>query len=630
MPLTKLQFKPGINRDITSYSNEGGWIDSEKIRFRLGFPEKIGGWIKFSAATFLGTCRALHAFVSLGGAKYLGMGTNLKYYVELGTAYSDITPIRKTSTNSITFAKVADGSPLLTVTDSSNGSVENDFVTFSGAVSLGGVITAAVLNQEYQIVSVTNGNVYVISAKDISGDTVNANSSDTGNGGSGVDGLYQINVGLDTEVGGTGWGAGVWSRGTWGSGTDLSTVSELRLWSHDNYGEDLLINPRDGGIFYWDSSQGTTVRAVEIGAINGASDTPTVAKQIMVSDNNRHVIAFGTNTIGTLTQDPLLIRFSDQENYLDWTPTAINGAGDLRIGSGSNFVCAVETKREILIWTNSGVHSMRYLGAPFSFGIQPLATGITIMGPNATAAVNDLVFWMGKDSFYIYEGQTKQLNCTVKEEVFGNFNSSQSTKVCAGINSEFNEVIWFFCSNDNSVANGGTGENDKYVIYNYAEQIWYYGTLSRTVFLDRGLREFPTAASAGYLYNHEVGCDDDGAAMSSSLESSPVDAGEGDKFVSINKIIPDFMFNGSTVDAPSVDMTMSMKNYPGSSYGQAETNSVALTGSSTTTVPFEQFTEKADIRLRGRSWAVKVSSTGQGVQWRLGSPRINLRPDGRR
>tara|TARA_R100001377_G_scaffold75708_1_gene52382 strand:- start:402 stop:2294 length:1893 start_codon:yes stop_codon:yes gene_type:complete len=630
MPLTKLQFKPGINRDITSYSNEGGWVDSEKIRFRLGFPEKIGGWVKYSTNTFLGTCRALHTWVALNGTKYLGLGTNLKYYVEIGGSYGDITPIRKTSTNTITFAKVLNGSPLLNVTDSSNGSVENDFVTFSGAATLGGVITAEVLNQEYQIVSVTNGNVYVISAKDTSGGTVNANSSDTGNGGSGVDGLYQINVGLDTQVGGPGWGAGTWGRLEWGAGTDLTTVTELRLWSHDNYGEDLLINPRDGGIYYWDSSSGTTTRAVEIGSVSGASETPTVAKQIMVSDNNRHVIAFGTNTINTSVQDPLLIRFSDQENYLDWDPQVTNSAGDLRIGSGSSFVRAIETKREILIWTNSSLHSMSFLGAPFTFGITPLSTGITIMSSNAIAAVNDIVFWMGKDSFYMYDGQTKQLPCSVKEQVFFNFNEQQEQKVFAGVNSEFNEITWFYCSKDNSTANGGTGENDKYVTFNYGENVWYYGTLSRTSFMDRGLQSNPIAASSGYLYNHEVGYDDDGSAMTASLESSPIDIGDGEKFVSINEIIPDFTFNGSTEASPTVNMTLSMQNFPGSSYSQASTNLTTLTASSTTTVPFEQFTQKANIRLRGRSFALKVDSTGSGVRWRLGSPRINLREDGRR
>jgi hypothetical protein len=631
MPLTKLQFRPGINRDVTSYSNEGGWVDSEKVRFRLGFPEKIGGWVKYSSNVFLGTCRALHTWVTLNGTQYLGLGTHLKYYIEIGQSFNDITPIRKTSTNSITFA-ATNGSSTITVTDSSNGVVENDFVTFSGAVSLGGLITADVLNQEYQVIGVTDANTYTITAKDTSGVTVTANSSDSGNGGSGVDGSYQINVGLDTEVGGTGWGAGTWGRSTWGSGTDISTTTELRLWSHDNFGEDLLINPRDGAIYYWDASATNplTVRAVEIGTVSGASDTPTIAKQVMVSDNSRHVIAFGTNTINTTTQDSLLIRFSDQESFLDWTPQATNSAGDLRIGSGSNFVRAIETKREILIWTNSSLQTMQYLGPPFIFGIQPLASNITIMGANAVAAVEDVVFWMGKDCFYIYDGQTKQLPCTVKEQVFFNFNSGQEEKVYAGINSEFSEVTWFYCYDDNSVANGGDGQNNKYVTYNYAENLWYYGTMSRSAFMDRGLRSFPTAAESGYLYSHEVGYDEDGSAMSASLESSPIDIGEGEKLVSISRIIPDFTFQGSTTEAPAVNMTMSMQDYPGSSYGQAETSATTLSASSTTTVPFEQFTQKADIRLRGRSFALKVASSDVGVRWRLGSPRLNVREDGRR
>jgi len=631
MPLTKLQFKPGINRDVTSYSNEGGWVDSDKVRFRLGFPEKIGGWVKYSSNAFLGTCRALHTWVTLNGTQYLGLGTHLKYYLEIGQSFSDITPIRKTSTNSITFA-ATDGSSTLTVTDSSNASVVNDFVTFSGAASLGGLVTAAVLNQEYQIIGITSANVYTITAKSTAGVTVTANSSDSGNGGSGVDGLYQLNVGLDTEVGGTGWGAGTWGRSTWGSGADITSVTSLRLWSHDNFGEDLLINPRDGGVYYWDASVSNafTTRAVDLVDISGASDVPTVAKQIMVSDNSRHVIAFGTNTINTAVQDSLLIRFSDQESFLDWTPKATNSAGDLRIGSGSNFVRAIETKREILIWTNSSLQTMQYLGPPFVFGIQPLASNITIMGANAVAAVEDVVFWMGKDCFYQYNGQTKQLPCTVKEEVFFNFNAGQEEKVYAGINSEFSEVTWFYCSDDNSVSNGGDGQNNKYVTYNYAENLWYYGTMDRSAFMDRGLRTFPTATEDGYLYSHEVGYDEDGVAMTATLESSPIDIGEGEKLVSISRIVPDFTFQGSTTSAPVVDMTMSMQNYPGDSYGQSETNSTTLTGSSTTTVPFEQFTQKADIRLRGRSFALKVSSTGEGVRWRLGSPRISLREDGRR
>ena len=632
MPLTKLKFRPGINRDVTSYSNEGGWVDSDKVRFRLGFPEKIGGWVKYSTATFLGTCRSLHAWVSQVSDQYLGIGTELKFYIESGQAFYDVTPIRKVSTNSITFAAV-DGSSTLTVTDTASLTVQNDFVTFAGAVSLGGVITAAVLNQEYQVLTVINANSYTVTAKDTSGSAVLANSSDTGNGGSGVDGSYQINVGLDTGVGGTGWGAGTWGRSTWGSASDLSTTAELRLWSQDNFGEDLLINPRDAGIYYWDQSGGLAARAVDIAGADfssQASDPPIIAKQIMVADNSRHVIAFGTNTLGSGVQDPLLIRFSSQESFLDWSPSPTNSAGDLLIGSGSTFIRALETKREILVWTNSSLHTMQYLGAPYFFGIQPLSNSITIMAPNATIAVDDAVFWMGQDTFYLYEGTVKQLPCTVKNKVFSNFNYQQRDKVYGGLNSEFSEVTWFYCSNTNSTANGGDGQNDSYVTFNYSEGVWYYGNLSRSAFMDRGIREYPTATYNGNIFSHEVGYDADGTAMASSIESSPMDIGEGDRFMAISKIIPDFSFVGSTEGDPSVSMTMSMQDYPGSSYGQTGSDTVALTSSSTTTLPFEQFTQKADVRLRGRSVALKVTSSDLGVSWRLGTPRIDTRTDGRR
>ena len=365
MPLTKLQFRPGINRDITSYSNEGGWVDCDKVRFRLGYPEVIGGWEKYSQNTYLGTARALFNWVALDGSDFLGVGTNLKYYIEQGQAFYDITPIRATTTNGITFA-ATDGSSTITATDTGHGAVQGDFVTIAGAVSLGGLVTAAVLNQEYQIDSVPTANTYTFTAKDTTGATVTANASDSGNGGSGVDGVYQINAGLNTGVGGNGWGAGTWGRGTWGSGAAIGVTTSLRMWSHDNFGEDLLINPRDGAIFYWDKSSGVTTRAVAIGTVSGADSTPITAKQIMVSDVDRHVIAFGTNPIGSAIQDPLLIRFSDQESLTDWNPKATNTAGDLRIGSGSEFVKAIETKREIIIFTDSSVHSMQFIGAPFT------------------------------------------------------------------------------------------------------------------------------------------------------------------------------------------------------------------------------------------------------------------------
>jgi hypothetical protein len=628
VPLTKLQFKPGINRDVTSYSNEGGWVDCDKVRFRQGYPEVIGGWEKYSPETYIGTVRGLHNWVALDGGDLLGLGTESKYYVEQGQQFYDVTPIRKTSTNSITFA-ATNGSSTITVTDANHLAVQGDFVTISGATSLGGLVTAAVLNQEYQIDSVPTANTYTIIAKDTTGATVTANASDSGNGGSGVDGVYQINSGLNTGVGGTGWGAGTWGRGTWGSAATQTVATQLRIWSHDNFGEDLLINPRDAGIFYWDKSDGLTSRAVNISTLGGASDVPTICKQVMVSDVDRHVIAFGADTINTGEQDPLLIRFSSQETATDWTPKATNTAGDLRIGAGSEFVRAVETKREIIIFTDSSMHSMQFIGPPFTFGIQPLATNITIMGPNAPVAVNDAIFWMGRQNFYLYDGQTKQLPCTVKERVFFDFDYDQADKVYGSAISEFGEIIWFYTSNTNSLANGGTGENDRYVIYNYQEGVWYYGDLGRSAFLDRGIRTFPIGAADNYLFNHETGYTDDGAVMTSRLESSPIDMGDGDFFTSIRRVIPDFTFNGSTTPDPTVNLTLQSNNFPGGNYLQTELSKVDRTAT-TTTVPFEQFTNKADVRLRGRAFTLKVDCATAGVRWRLGSPRVDLRQDGRR
>lgn len=628
MPLTKLLFKPGINRDVTSYTNEGGWVDCDRVRFRLGFPEIIGGWEKYSTNTYVGTARGLFNWSALDGSNLLGLGTEVKYYIEEGQQFYDITPIRKTSTNSITFA-ATNGSSTITVTDSNHGAVTGDHVTISDAVSLGGNVTAAVLNQEYQITSAPTSNTYTFEAKDTSGATVTANASDSGNGGSGVDGVYQINSGLANGVGGTGWGAGTWGRGTWGSAASIGVTTQLRLWSHDNFGENLIINPRDGAIYYWIKDDGLSNRAREIGTIGGANETPVIAKQILVSDVDRHVIAFGTNPVGSTTQDPLLIRFSDQENVLDWNPTATNTAGDLRIGTGSQFVKAIETKREIVVFTNSSVHSMQFIGAPFTFGIQPLASNITIMGPNAAVAVEDAVFWMGKQNFYLYDGKTQQLPCTVTEHVFFDFDFDQFEKVYAGIISEFSEVIWFYTSNSNSLANGGDGENDRYVIFNYAENLWYYGDLGRTAFIDRGIRDFPIGAANNYLYNHESGYTDDGSALTASIESSPIDIGEGDKFSFVRRIIPDFTFTGSTNSDPTVNVTLQTNNFPGGSYLQSDLANVDRTATSTT-VPFEQFTNKADVRLRGRSFSIKVDSSSAGTRWRLGSPRVDLRMDGRR
>lgn len=707
MPLTKLQFKPGINREITKYSNEGGWVDCDKIRFRFGYPEKFGGWEKMSTNTYQGTARRLHNWLALDGSNFLGVGTHLKYYIEEGGTFNDITPVRSSTTNSTTFS-ATNGSANITVTETNHGAAENDFVTFSQAVSLGGNVTATILNAEHQIVSVTNANTYVITV------SVTANASDSGNGGSATDAEYQVTVGLDSQVGGTGWGAGLFGGTTagaltttlaedldnsetgvdvadetgittdndvilvgeelmivtattddntltvarghsgttatthsngatvrlavgnassdddftgWGISAVSGTTREIRTWSHDNFGEDLLINPRDGAVYLWDKTNGLSTRAVELSTLAGAANTPTVAKQVLVSDIDRHVLCFGTNTYGTTTQDPLLIRWSNQESVSNWTISSDTTAGSLRLGSGSEFVQAVETKREILVYTDTSLHSLRFIGGDFVFGIQQIASNITIMGPKAAVSTEDFVFWMGRDSFYVYAGGTQTLPCTVKDKVFLDFNNQQRDKVVAGINSEFGEVIWFYPSETNSLNNGGTGDIDKYVVYNYNEKVWYFGNLSRTAWIDRGIRNFPIAASSSYLYNHETGYDDDGSAMTSFIESAPMDIGDGDRFSLVQKVIPDLTFEGSVNQStPVANFTLKARNEPGEDYGNTSAGSTTRTATS----PVELFTNQIDLRARGRSFALRVDSDATGMKWKLGSPRVSIRPDGRR
>lgn len=641
MPLTKLQFRPGVNRETTSYTNEGGWFDCDKIRFRFGTPEKIGGWERFSGQSFLGTCRALHPFVAVDGSSFLGVGTHLKYYINEGGGFNDITPLRATTAaGDVTFS-AANGSSTLTITDTDHGANDFDFVTFSGAVSLGGTVTAEVLNQEYQISHVIGVDSYEVLAREVaslntitvdgqySPTLVIANASDTGDGGASVVGAYQATVGLDTTVSGTGWGAGLWSRSTWGSGASLVALGDtLRIWSHDNFGEDLIINVRNGGIYYWDKSTSSVPfeRAVEMSQLAGADPTtPTIAKQVMISDRDRHVIVFGTDSQTEIgVQDPLLIRFSDQENPLVWAAQATNTAGDLRIGTGSEIITALETRQQILVFTDQSLHAMQYLGPPFTFGIQLISENITIAGPLSAIAVDDMVFWMGDQEFYMYSGQVQKLPCSVRSYVFNDFNQSQAQKITCGINSAFSEVWWFYPSASSDTV-------DKYVVYNYQEKVWYYGTLERTAWLDRGIGQYPISASLdGYLYYHEFGSDDGSvnppSAINSYIESSQMSMGTGDNFMLLSRLIPDITFTGSTSPTPAVDFTLETRRFPGSEYNQVMPSSVIRTA----TVPVEQFTEQVHLRLRGRSFALKVSSAETGVEWRLGTPRVELRPDGRR
>ena len=640
MPLTKLQFRPGVNRETTSYTNEGGWFDCDKIRFRFGTPEKIGGWAKKSGRSYLGTARALHPFVALDGTQFLGVGTHLKYYIDEGGGFNDITPLRvSTAAGDVVFS-ATDGSSTITATDSNHGALAGDFVTFSGAVSLGGTITAAVLNQEYEIVTVTSVNAYTFVARTVSTIAANtvdgvlvyvpvvANSSDSGNGGGSIIGAYQVNIGLDTTVSGTGWGAGTWGRDTWGSNASLLVSgSTLRIWTHDNLGEDLLINVRDAGIFYWDKSARSSpfLPAQALSDLSTDVTTPTIAKQVLVSDVDRHTIVFGCdaqNDIGV--QDPLLIRFSDQANPLVWQSLATNTAGDLRLGSGSEIIMAVETKQQIMVWTDSSLHAMQFIGPPFTFGITQVAENITIASPLSAAAVDDNIYWMGVEDFYIYSGQVQKLPCSVRSYVFDDFNSAQSEKVCAGVNSSFSEIWWFYPS-------ASSAENDKYVVFNYQEQVWYYGELNRTAWLDRGITSNPVGASTdNYLYLQESGFDDGStspvSAVTSYIESSQMDIGDGDHFVFLKRLIPDITFSDSTATAPSANFTLEARNFPGENYTNSDTNSVIRSS----TVPVEQFTNVVNLRLRGRSFALKVESVDTGVGWRLGSPRVDMQQDGRR
>ena len=616
MPLSKVQFNPGGDKEGTEYTADAGWFDSDKIRFRKGRPEKIGGWQKYITDAFLGIARSLHSWSSLESIKYIGVGTNLKFYVAEGASFNDVTPIRSTtSAGDVTFA-ATNGSSTITVSDTAHGAVVNDFVTFSDAATLGGNITATVLNQEYQIASVPNTSSYTIVAKDTSGSEVTANSSDTGNGGSSTVGAYQINTGLNAFVSGTGGGAGAWGSATWGSATSVSAAGQLRLFSQDNFGEDLIFNPRGGGIYYWDESSGTGNRAINATALAGASNVPTVALQVMVSDIDQHVIAFGTNPIGSSNIDPLFVRFSDQENAADWTPTATNTAGGVRINSGSEIIGAVQARQEILIWTDVSLHSMRFVGSPFIFEFTRLSTDVSMISPNAAVNARGAVYFMDRGNFYVYNGSVQPLPCSVKEHVFSNLNQDQAFKVFAAENNAFNEVIWFY-----PIGTGNT-EVSNYVSYNYAENLWAVGTLARGTWIGYGGRKKPLATTAidggsNYLYEHEVGFDDDDQPMTAFIESGDLELGDGEYFMYMSRILPDFTFSGNSSDA-SADIVVKGSNFPLESSTTISTSTV--TPSST----------QSFIRNRARHAVVRIESSGSGYGWRLGTLRFDMRQDGRR
>jgi hypothetical protein len=693
MPLQKLQFTPGIYQDGSRYSTSGAWSDADKVRFRANLPEKIGGWQRAVLEQFLGTCRHMLPFSDLTGNFFLGVGTNLKYYIERGGSFYDITPLRATITETDPFS-TTNGSTTVVVTIPNHGAFLGDFVTFSGASAVGGLT----LNGEFQIVDVLTSSTFTITSLTA--------ASSTATGGGSVTAIFQTNTGLDTTLYGNGWGAGTWGgvlpgtsvtftgsisgttltvsavvagtlgigqlitgtgvsasppgssatyitglgTGTGGVGTYTVSVSQtvssttmfafsgtgwgvasntqiagtrLRLWSSDNFGQDLIINPRDEAIYYWDNSTGLGTRAVELSTLPGASDVPAIARQILVSDLDRKVLAFGCTDLVTGIQDRLLIRWSSTEDPANWTPLETNSAGGIRIPGGSEFVAAVETKQEILVWTDDSVHSLRYVGAPFEYSINRI--GMTsLAAPYAVVSANDVVFWMGSNGFFQWDGRIAGLPCTVKDFVFNDINLNQAEKIVSGSNMSFNEVWWFYPSLNSS-------ENDRYVLYNYNEKVWSVGTLARTAWIDRGLEDFPRAASPDqYIYFHEFGQDDGSTNPPSPIvayvESSPTEIGQGDQFGFVWRMIPDVDFRNSANSNATVNFILKAQDYSGGNFTQSSNNNTTRTA----TVPITQFTEQTFFRLRGRMLTIRLESDEVGVAWRIGVPRIDVRSDGRR
>ena len=745
MPLQTLKFRPGVNRENTSYTNEGGYYASNKIRFRSGQPEKIGGWaadtgttvstLKPPTGVLWGVTRGLWNWLNSTGYNLLALGTNLKYYIQNGTNGSsyDITPLRTTTAaGEVTFA-ATNGSPIITVTDVAHGAQAGDFVTFSGAVSLGGNITAAVLNAEFQIATYVSSNQYTVVA------SVNANASDSGNGGSAAIGAYQITTGTDVFTQNVGWGAGTWggivfgtatnqldgainnsvttitvdstaafsaagnilidsenisytsksstqflgcTRGLSGTGSgaaaahaDNATVVQsttftgwgspaatgigiqLRLWSQSNFGEDLIFNARGGALYYWANaaSASTFNRGQDLGPSTGIvtktgtittdSACPTVANFVMVSDASRFVLAFGVNEEGSAIQDPLLIRWSDQESFAEWIPAVTNQAGSYRLSHGSQIVTAMQTRQEILVLTDSAIYSMQYLGPPYVWSFQIMGDNISIAGPNAIATANNITYWMGTDKFYMYSGRVQTLPSTLREYVFNDINLEQSYQFCAGTNEGYSEIWWQYCSANSTVV-------DRYVIYNHLENTWYYGnwdnyqnvSQGRTAWLDSSLRAFPMATTYGVaggnsntqLLYHENGVDDGTVNPSvpivAQVTSSDFDIGDGHNFGFVWRLIPDLTFDGSNVNQPTALFTVLPRANSGAPYGPSNNPDVVSTQNyqNQRTYAIQEFTQQVYVRIRGRQMAFKVSSTELGVQWQLGVTRIDIRPDGRR
>ena len=688
MPLKKILLKPGVNQENTRYTNENGWYISEKVRFRQGTPEKIGGWQRISPYTFQGICRLLWNWVTLSFDNLLAVGTNLKFYIERGGVYNDITPIRETATltNPFTTNITAGTANRVLVTDASHGAKNNDFVTFSGASAVGGLT----LNGNYQIANVTT-NTYTITAA--------SNATSVATGGGTVTAKYEINVGPAIQGAVIGWGSGAWGQGAWGVG--VSGTERLRLWEAQNWGEDLVFGYRGGALYYWDATNGVSTRGVALNAIGGnvtftsasptvvtfssillsegtavkfdasssmpsgitagttyylrnvdgatanisaaptgalvnaAStgsgvyvsdlvDVPTKQNGMIVSDTSRFLLLFGTTAYGSAVLDPMLIRWSNQESVVDWIPAVTNQAGSLRLSHGSQIITELQTRQEILVWTDSALYSLLYFGPPFVWGSQLLADNISIVSLNATAVASNVVYWMGVDKFYTYNGRVQTLRCDLRRYVFSDINVSQLDQIFASTNEGFNEIWWFYCSANSTVI-------DKYVVYNYAEDIWYYGLMGRTAWIDSGLRNYPEAATYNYnIVDHEYGVDDNATgtpvAIEAYIESAEFDIEDGQNFGFVWRMVPDLTFQGSTAQNPQVTMTLYGMNGSGSGFNIEAAKAV----SQTSTATIEQFTNIIYTRIRGRQMIMKVGSSGLGTTWQLGAPRIDIKQDGQR
>ena len=618
MALAKVTFAPGINKEGTQYSAGPTWYDCDKVRFRQGLPEKIGGWAKYSGDAIKGVTRSLFDWSTSGAQNYLGIGTNLKFYVEQGSLYFDITPIRETTAaGDATFAAV-DGDATLTVTEASHGASVGDFVTFSGAASLGGNIVAAVINHEYQIASIIDGNDYTVEATDAAGVTVTANAFDTGDSGASTVAEYQIQIGTNNYVGSTGYGVGNWGSAPWGGGGALSFAGQLRLYSQDKFANDLIFNPRGGSVFFWDESGGTGTRAVDLSTLGGASDTPTVALQVMVSSVDRHVICFGVNPLGSGNLDPLLVRWSTQESAAIWTPTSTNTAGGQVLSGGKAIVGAVKARQEILIFTETTIHSMRYAGAPFVYQFSVLSENVSCLSPKGMVTVGDMVYFISLKGFYVYRGAVQPLTCPVFDYVFSNIDRGQLYKVFATSNTDNYEVTWFYPSG------GPDAEITNYVTFNYKEQVWSVGTMVRGAWIEANTKSYPIAASAdtanidtNYLYNQEFGYDADGVEILPHIESGSLSIADGEQFAFMKRVIPDFRWKGMEENA---DLTISIKgnDFP------LEDETTRATGAVTNT------TKQNHVRVRAREVVLRIDGEGLGYGWTMGDFRFDMRTDGRR